>query len=49
MARGHITKRSEGSWSLVVELERDPATGKRRQKWETFRGKKTDAKSGSRN
>jgi hypothetical protein len=32
MARGHIRKRSEDSWTLVVELERDPATGKRRQK-----------------
>jgi integrase len=32
MARGHLTKRSEDSWSIVVELERDPTTGKRRQK-----------------
>src|SRR5438093_10035066 len=43
MARGHLVKRAEGSWSIVVELERDPRTGKGRQKWVTFKGVKRDA------
>lgn len=30
--RGHI-RRYRGRWAGVVELERDPITGKRRQKW----------------
>ena len=41
--RGHITKRAKGSWSIVLELGRDPATGKRRQQWVTVRGTKRDA------
>jgi hypothetical protein len=31
MARGSIQKRG-GSWSAIVDLPPDPATGKRRQK-----------------
>ena len=42
--RGHIKQRAKGSWSIVLELGRDPATGKRRQQWTTFRGTKRDAK-----
>lgn len=38
--RGHITKRAPGSWSIVLDLGRDPATGKRRQKWVTIKGTK---------
>ena len=30
--RGHVRKRGSG-WAIVVELEPDPASGKRRQKW----------------
>jgi hypothetical protein len=30
--RGSVIKRGS-SWSVKLELERDPATGKRRQKW----------------
>ena len=41
--RGHIRKRESGSWAVVVELPRDPLTGKRRQKWITVRGSKRDA------
>ena len=41
--RGHIKQRAKGSWSIVLELGRDPATGKRRQQWTTFRGTKRDA------
>lgn len=42
MARGSVTRRGE-SWRIVVELEPDPITGKRRQRFETFRGAKRDA------
>ena len=31
--RGHIRKRGKNSWAVVVDLGRDPQTGKRRQKW----------------
>ena len=41
--RGHITQRAKGSWSIVLDLGRDPSTGKRRQKWVTVRGTKKDA------
>ena len=40
---GHITQRAPGTWTIVLALERDPATGKRRQKWVTIRGTKQDA------
>ena len=43
MARGSIKQRSPGSWSIVVELLRDPVTGKRKQKRETIRGTKREA------
>lgn len=42
MSRGHIRKRSEGSWSIVIDLGRD-AAGKRRQKWVTVKGTKKEA------
>ena len=41
--RGHITQRAKGSWSIVLDLGRDPSTGKRKQKWVTVRGTKKDA------
>ena len=41
--RGHIRKRSKDSWTVVVDLPRDPDTGKRRQKWVAVRGTKRDA------
>lgn len=43
MARGHLRKRSKDAWSIVIELDRDPDTGKRRQKWSTVYGTKRDA------
>lgn len=42
MARGSITRRGD-SWRIAVELAPDPETGKRRQRFETFRGSKKDA------
>jgi integrase len=43
--RGHIRKRSKDSWSIVVERERDPVTGKRRQLWKTVKGSKKQAEA----
>jgi len=41
--RGHIRKRGKESWAVVVELGRDPQTGKRKQQWHAVRGVKKDA------
>lgn len=41
--RGHIVKRSEGSWSIKLSLGLDPGTGKYRQQWVTVQGTKKDA------
>ncbi len=41
--RGHIKQRSKGSWSIVIDVGRDPQTGKRRQQWQTIKGTKRDA------
>jgi integrase len=40
---GHLTKRGKNSWSIKLELGKDPATGKRRQKWITVNGTRKDA------
>jgi hypothetical protein len=41
--RGHITKRGKGSYTIVIDLGRDPKTGKRQQHWESIKGNKKDA------
>ena len=41
--RGHIKKRGKDSYSIVLELGRDPATGKRKQQWVTVKGTKKEA------
>jgi len=41
--RGHIRKRSKGSWEIVIDLGRDSTSGKRRQHWETVKGSKREA------
>jgi len=41
--RGHIKKRSKDSYTIIVPLGRDPATGKYRQHWETSKGTKATA------
>jgi integrase len=46
--RGHIRKRGSG-YSVVVELPRDPVTGKRRQQWHVVKGNKADAERELRN
>ncbi|MFO8102065.1 MAG: site-specific integrase [Dehalococcoidia bacterium] len=41
--RGHIRKRSKNSWTIVVDLGRDPITGKRKQHWQSVKGTKKQA------
>jgi len=41
--RGHITKRGKNSYSVVVSLGRDPATGKYKYQWATVKGTKREA------
>ena len=41
--RGSIIQRSKGSWTIIINLGRDPATGKRKQQWVTVRGTKKAA------
>ncbi len=43
--QGHIRQRSRGSWTVVVDLGRDPATGKRRQIWRSVKGSKREAEA----
>src|SRR5262245_55469792 len=40
--KGHIRERSPGHWAIVIDVE-DPATGKRKRKWHSFRGSKREA------
>ncbi|MBP1297582.1 site-specific integrase [Bradyrhizobium elkanii] len=40
--KGHIRERSPGHWAIVLE-QRDPATGKRKRKWHSFKGTKRQA------
>ncbi len=41
--RGHIVKRYKGSYTVVLNLGIDPATGKRKQQWISVKGTKKDA------
>lgn len=41
--RGHIRRRTQGSWAVVVDFGRDPQTSKRRQLWRSVKGTKRDA------
>lgn len=40
--KGHIRERSPGHWAIVLDV-REPATGKRKRKWHSFRGTKRQA------
>ena len=42
--RGHLRERSPGHWAIVIDV-RDPATGKRKRKWHSFKGTKREAQS----
>ena len=41
--QGHIRKRGRDSWTVVVDMGRDPQTGRRRQLWRSVRGTKREA------
>jgi integrase len=41
--KGHIRERSPGRWAIVIDIHRDPATGRRRRKWHSFAGTKRQA------
>ncbi|MFC2058818.1 tyrosine-type recombinase/integrase [Chloroflexota bacterium] len=41
--RGHITKRYENSYTIVLDLGTDLATGKRKQQWISVKGTKKEA------
>ena len=41
--RGHLRKRGERSWAVVVDIGYDPRLGKRRQRWISVKGTKRDA------
>jgi integrase len=41
--RGYITKRAKDSYTIVLELGRDPETGKRKQQWISIKGTKKEA------
>jgi integrase len=41
--RGHIVKRYKNSYTIVLNLGIDPATGKRKQQWISVKGTKKDA------
>jgi len=42
--KGHIRERSPGHWAIILDV-RDPATGKRKRKWHSFRGTKRQAQN----
>jgi integrase len=41
--RGHIVKRSENSYTIVLSLGYDPVTGKRLRQWVSLKGSKREA------
>ena len=41
--RGHIVKRGKSSYTIVLSLGVDPASGKRKQQWLSVKGTKKDA------
>ena len=43
MTAGHIVRRGKGSWRPKFDSGRDPATGRRKTHYVTFRGTKRDA------
>ncbi|MBC7238660.1 MAG: Arm DNA-binding domain-containing protein, partial [Chloroflexi bacterium] len=40
---GHVPKRHKSSWIIVIDLGRDPATGKRKRLVRSFKGAKREA------
>lgn len=42
--KGHLRKRGQNSWAIIVDAPR-ASDGKRRRKWHTFRGTKAAAEA----
>lgn len=42
--KGSIRERSPGHWAIILD-QRDPATGKRKRKWHSYKGTKRQAES----
>lgn len=40
--KGSVRKRGKNSWAVIIDLPRDPETGKRHQQWHTVHGTKKD-------
>lgn len=40
---GHLERRSDKSWTIVIDVGRDPTTGKRKRIYRAFRGTKREA------
>ena len=38
--RGHFRQRTKGSWEIAINIGKDPATGRRKQHFETVKGNK---------
>jgi integrase len=43
--RGTLKQRAKGTWTIILDAGRDPATGRRRQQWHTVRGTKKQAEA----
>lgn len=43
--RGHLQQRSKGSWTIWIDLDRNPDTGKRQRQTLTVRGTKKEAEA----
>ena len=40
---GHVRRRGQRSWELKFDLGTDPATGKRKTRYQSFKGTKREA------
>ena len=45
MSSGHIRRRGKRSWEIKFDLGRDPATGKRKTQYRSFKGTKREAQA----
>jgi integrase len=45
MSSGHIRRRAKRSWEIKFDLGRDPATGKRKTQYRSFKGTKREAQA----
>jgi len=41
--KGSICQRTKGSWEITIDIDKDPATGKRLRHFESVKGSKKDA------